>query len=311
MDGYTIVLTRNNISESYHEVDIVNDTSSESFDFFPRSAIKPFQLIPIVQEMLNQKTEIDLSEIAIFCASHSGEALHTEKVLKTAEKYLLNYEDIFCEKQIPFHAETYKSMIKENKPYTKLHNNCSGKHIGMLLFCKLLDLEIENYQETTHPIQQKIDLFYRELFNLEKITYGIDGCGLPAPYINSNIFLSSVSKLNNSKIYEESWKIIFNAFYSHPVHTAGSDRVDTILMQNSPNDVLIKAGAEGSMFFTDLKKSTLLKCKDGSKRGVDIASMYFGLKSSYIDETTYNNFIKSFTHNNQNTKVADVKILEK
>ena len=100
MDGYTIVLTRNNISESYHEVDIVNDTSSESFDFFPRSAIKPFQLIPIVQEMLNQKTEIDLSEIAIFCASHSGEALHTEKVLKTAEKYLLNYEDIFCEKHL-------------------------------------------------------------------------------------------------------------------------------------------------------------------------------------------------------------------
>ena len=190
-------------------------------------------------------------------------------------------------------------------------DNCSGKHIGMLLFCKLLDLEIENYQEITHPIQQKIDLFYRELFNLEKITYGIDGCGLPAPYINSNIFLSSVSKLNNSKIYEESWKIIFNAFYSHPVHTAGSDRVDTILMQNSPNDVLIKAGAEGSMFFTDLKKSTLLKCKDGSKRGVDIASMYFGLKSSYIDETTNNQFIKSFTHNNQNTKVADVKILEK
>ena len=137
--------------------------------------------------MLNQKTEIDLSEIAIFCASHSGEALHTEKVLKTAEKYLLNYEDIFCEKQIPFHAETYKSMIKENKPYTKLHNNCSGKHIGMLLFCKLLDLEIENYQEITHPIQQKIDLFYRELFNLEKITYGIDGCGLPAiPYFNQS-----------------------------------------------------------------------------------------------------------------------------
>ena len=82
-------------------------------------------------------------------------------------------------------------------------------------------------------------------------------------------------------------------------------------MNNSPNPILIKAGAEGSMFFTDLSNSTVLKCRDGSKRGVDIASMYFGLKSGLIQEDIYSNFIKIFTHNNQNTMVADIKIIEK
>ncbi len=310
MGGYTIVVTRNNIDESFHDIDIVNDKSSEDFGYFPRSAIKPFQMIPLVHKMLEQDIEINLQEVAMFCASHSGEVLHTKQVVNTAKKYSLDYEDIFCEKQIPFHAETYKNLLVSNEPFTKLHNNCSGKHVGMLLFCKLLNLDFQNYQNLDHPLQQVINSFYEELFDLEDINYGIDGCGLPAPYINTKNFLAAVNKLNHSDKYHNTWQIIFDAFVTNPVHTAGTDRVDTILMQNSPNEVLIKAGAEGSMFFTDLNTSTILKCRDGSKRGVDIASMYFGKKAGYITEDTYSNFIKTFTHNNQNSLVAGINVLE-
>ena len=95
MDGYKVVLTRNGVEESFHDINIVHSKSPESFGYFPRSAIKPFQLIPLVHELLKKKIEIDLSEIAIFCASHSGELHHTEKVKATAEKYSLNYEDIY------------------------------------------------------------------------------------------------------------------------------------------------------------------------------------------------------------------------
>ena len=311
MDGYKIVLTRNDVDESFHEIDIVNNYSSEGFGYFPRSAIKPFQLVPLVYEMLNNKIEIDLGEIAIFCASHSGESLHTRKVEATAEKYSLNFEDIFCEKQIPFHAETYIELIQNNQNYSKLHNNCSGKHVGMLLLCDLLGLDSKDYQNLEHPLQKEIDLFYKDLFEIDEIFYGVDGCGLPAPYLDTNTFLSAVKKLNISKTYRESWMIIFNSFISYPEYTAGTDRVDTVIMKESKEDVLIKAGAEGSMFFSDLETSTVIKCKDGSKRGIDIASMYFAKKSGYIETTSYDNFIKTFTHNNQNTKVADIKIIEK
>ena len=64
------------------------------------------------------------------------------------------------------------------------------------------------------------------------------------------------------------------------------------------------------MFFTDLENSTIIKCKDGSKRGIDIASMYYGKRLGYIDNKTYSNFIRTFTHNNQNTKVAEIEIIE-
>ena len=120
MDGYKVVLTRNGVEESFHYINIVHSKSPESFGYFPRSAIKPFQLIPLIHELLKKKMEIDLSEIAIFCASHSGELHHTEKVKATAEKYSLNYEDIYCEKQIPIHGETYKQLMQNNKNYTKL-----------------------------------------------------------------------------------------------------------------------------------------------------------------------------------------------
>ena len=63
-------------------------------------------------------------------------------------------------------------------------------------------------------------------------------------------------------------------------------------MNNSPNPILIKAGAEGSMFFTDLSNSTVLKCRDGSKRGVDIASMYFGLKVDFAKDNDVKAIVK-------------------
>ena len=65
MDGYKVVLTRNGVEESFHDINIVHSKSPESFGYFPRSAIKPFQLIPLVHELLKKKIEIDLSEIAI------------------------------------------------------------------------------------------------------------------------------------------------------------------------------------------------------------------------------------------------------
>ena len=309
MESFQIILSRNGVDESIHNIEVVDDKSSEGFKFFPRSAIKPFQLIPLVFELKKRNIEIDHSEIAIFCASHSGEVIHTEKVKETAKKYSLNYNDIFCEKQIPFHTNSYKALIQNNRPFTKLHNNCSGKHVGMLLLCKLLDLDTKEYHNLEHPLQQFINKFYEELFGVSDIFYGIDGCGLPAPYLDTKIFVDSVDKLNKSDTYLASWNDVFDAFISFPELTAGTDRVDTILMQNSTQDVLIKAGAEGSMFFTDLVNTTILKCMDGSKRGADIASMYFGKKSGYINENVYSDFIYNLTHNNQHTKVADIKIL--
>ena len=309
MDSFKIILSRNGIDESFHNIELVDNKSNKGFDYFPRSAIKPFQLLPLVAEIKKRELEIDYSEIAIFCASHSGELIHTDKVEQTAKKYSLNYEDIFCERQIPFNADSYKNLVENKNPFTKLHNNCSGKHIGMLLLCQLLDFDINGYENLQHPLQQIINKFYEELFELDNIFYGVDGCGLPAPYLNSLNFINSVSKLNEWDAYRDSWMDVFNSFIAFPKLTAGTGRVDTILMEKSDQDLLIKAGAEGSMFFTDLTNSTVLKCVDGSKRGVEVASMYYSLTQGFIDESVYEEFTYGLTHNNQNTKVADIKIV--
>ena len=71
---------------------------------------------------------------------------------------------------------------------------------------------------------------------------------------------------------------------NNPIRIQSMTTTDTMDTEASVKQVisLIKAGAEGSMFFTDLENSTIIKCKDGSKRGIDIASMYYGKKLGYM-----------------------------
>ena len=48
VDTIEIQLLRNNHVESKHKILITTDRDKSGFEFFPRSAIKPFQIIPLL-----------------------------------------------------------------------------------------------------------------------------------------------------------------------------------------------------------------------------------------------------------------------
>ena len=307
VDTIEIQLLRNNHIESKHKILITTDRDKNGFEFFPRSAIKPFQIIPLLHFAKKNNLTFDNEEIAIFGSSHSGEEEHVNILKKISVKYNIKWEEIYCAPQRPMHIKTADEYIFNKTPFTKLNNNCSGKHLSMLLYSKLLDIDNYNYQNIEHIVQQNINKFFKEIFELDEIKYGIDGCGLPAIYLNSYSFLKGVKNVLNSE-YKDLWQSIFDSYNSHPNLVGGENRTDTNIMLNSYSPLLAKSGAEGVLFTTNNESSFLFKCADGNFRAVDLVATDVLNKQEYINEIPYKKLIENYSKNLQNTEVYSFNI---
>ncbi len=308
INKFEIELLRNNHVESKHEILITTDNDEYGFDFFPRSAIKPFQIIPLLYLANINNLLFDSKEIAIFGSSHSGEDIHVELLKKIAKKYEISLEDIFCAPQRPMHNETADRYISNKDPFTKLNNNCSGKHMSMLIYSKLLEADSKEYESINHIVQKNINNFFKEIFELTEINYGIDGCGLPAINLNSKSFLKGVKNVLSSE-YKDIWLSIFKSYYENPNLVGGENRTDTNIMLNSYNPLLAKSGAEGVLFATNNETSYLFKCVDGNFRGVDLFSSWKLNKRGLINKTPYKKLVNNYSKNLQNTEVYSFNII--
>ena len=307
IDTIEIQLLRNNHIESKHKILVTTDTDKNGFEFFPRSAIKPFQIIPLLHFAKNNNLTFDNEEIAIFGSSHSGQEEHVDILKKISAKYDIKWEEIYCAPQRPMHIKTADDYILKKTPFTSLNNNCSGKHLSMLLYSKLLDIDNYNYQNIEHIVQQNIHKFFKEIFELDEIKYAIDGCGLPAIYLNSYSFIKGVKNVLNSE-YKDLWQSIFDSYNSHPNLVGGENRTDTNIMLNSYSPLLAKSGAEGVLFATNNESSFLFKCSDGNFRAVDLVATYVLNKQKYINEIPYTKLVENYSKNLQNTEVYSFNI---
>ena len=95
--------------------------------------------------------------------------------------------------------ETADNLLKSGESFSSQHNNCSGKHLSMLIFSKILNEDLNGYQNLNHPIQIYISKFFSEIFEDEDIEFGIDGCGLPAINLVVINFLNSLKFMQSSK----------------------------------------------------------------------------------------------------------------
>ncbi|MBV5335762.1 asparaginase, partial [bacterium] len=112
---------------------------------FPRSAIKPIQAIPMVESGAVQAFSITDAEIALACASHSGETRHTRMVAGWLARMGLSVDHLACGPQAPYDADTAADLIRTGEAPSALHNNCSGKHAGHLATAKHKGESLEGY----------------------------------------------------------------------------------------------------------------------------------------------------------------------
>lgn len=221
-----------------------------------RSAAKPFQALPIVTSGAAEHFHFSAQELAVINGSHSGEALHLAAVQSILDKTGLSETALQCGAHMPFDEVTTKQLRATGQAPRVLHNNCSGKHAGMLALAKFLKHPLENYLAPNHPIQLLIrnTLARFTAVPADEIGVAIDGCSAPvfsttmAAMARSYAQLVGIehTSLATDQTLSQAAKRIVMSFIEHPAMIGGTrNRLDTDLMQVAHGQLISKVGAEG------------------------------------------------------------------
>src|SRR5206468_145955 len=81
----------------------------------------------------------------LMCASHSGEPMHTDGVADMLARIGCRAEQLQCGCHVPSYYAAVGAKVPPDAKFTTLHHNCSGKHAGMLAYCRLHDHPVETY----------------------------------------------------------------------------------------------------------------------------------------------------------------------
>jgi L-asparaginase II len=218
-----------------------------------RSAAKPFQCLPLLLAGGEASFSLTPADLALICASHSGDPEHTQGAADLLARGGFGVGDLLCGAHIPLGEESARRMLREGAEPTPLHNNCSGKHAGMLLACKLLGLPTGSYVAPDHPLQQRIVEHVLEICRVphEQVGLGIDGCSVPAFHMPLSAAARGYAALADPRAARLPPDVgaaldrVARAMTSEPVKVAGRGRFTTRLMEVTRGRVLGKEGAEG------------------------------------------------------------------
>lgn len=247
---------------------------------FFRSSAKPFQAFPLVESGLyRQLTE---PELALTCASHTGSQQHVELAHGILQKAGLSEDSLQCGPHTPADMAMQEHLRQHEKAPTALHNNCSGKHAGMLLYCAEKGLDTATYLDKNHPLQQDIIQCLRDWGGLETIPTAIDGCGAPVFYLPLTTMALLYAHLGSS----EPFSLLCNAMSKHPEIVGGEGRVDTVLMQVSEGALLAKVGADGVLCVSRVGtgEGLALKIADGNELVRNMATVEALIRLGWINE---------------------------
>jgi L-asparaginase II len=272
--------SRGNIVESFHRgaICVVNQKKEIIYSIgnphqlcYPRSAMKFFQQIPLISMGGIEKFGLNLEEVAILCGSHNGESKHVEVVRSILKKGNLTEDDLECGPQEPTLKKDKIQLYQNNLKPSKIHNNCSGKHAGFLLLCRLLQLETKNYISPSHPIQKTIAETCAKFYEtpISEMICGIDGCSAPiygfTLYHQALAYMNLCNPQNFSQKEQYACETVLRSVAQYPFMIAGTHRYCTELMEVSGHKIIGKTGADGVYCFSipDKKLGIALKIDDG------------------------------------------------
>jgi L-asparaginase II len=275
-----VEIYRNKVLESFHrgvvcvvdkDGEILYSEGDVNQVCYPRSAMKLLQALPLIELGGIEKFGFTLEEIAIMCGSHNAEPEHLRVVNSILSKIGLTKDALFCGPQYPSSKKDANALIKNDEKPQHIHNNCSGKHAGMLALCKLIDAPIDNYINPQHPAQKLIMDACAEMFEYEKekMIVALDGCSAPIfsipVYHQALSYKNIVHPIKFSEKRQHACKLIVDAISQYPFMIAGTKRYCTDMMQVCAPRIIGKTGAEGifCLGLTEEKIGVCIKIDDG------------------------------------------------
>jgi len=281
-----VELWRGDVVESRHRVHLMACTAEGAvrlvvgdadLPVYPRSAIKPIQALPWVAQGGLHRFGLSLEELALACASHAGEERHVRLVRAWLARLGLDPSHLVCAPHPPLSQKAAQRLAREGREPSRLHNNCSGKHAGMLTWTRLLDLPPSGYAQVHHPVQEGILALLVRLAGEDPVAQAaVDGCGVPTwPFRLRALALLAARfacGVGLSRAERAARVQILRACRRHPELVGGEGRATTRLLRALPAGV-VKEGAEGVYlgFFPEAGVGLALKVEDGAARAAEVA----------------------------------------
>lgn len=245
---------------------------------FPRSAVKAVQALPLIETGAADHYRLSAAELALAAASHSAQPRHVDLVTAWLHRIGLDATDLECGAHPPTDLAAARSLIAQGRAPSALHNNCSGKHTGMLTTARHLGEPTRGYIAADHPVQRRVAEALGEMTGCppQATPFGTDGCGIPtfalplAGIATAMARLGDPSRLGPARA--EAAHRVIAAMTHYPELVAGSGRLCTDIMRAAPS-LAVKGGAEG--VYTGILPGKgwgiALKIDDGAGRAAEVA----------------------------------------
>lgn len=281
-----VEVTRGPRVESVHRGSIAIADASGTLRFalgdidtpvYPRSSLKPVQALPLIESGAAEAFGLSEEEIALACASHSGEPMHTERVAAWLSSIGCAQSDLACGPHPPRYEPAWEEMVKRGEHPSRLHNNCSGKHAGFLTLAKHWDIATSGYERIDHPVQQEVMATLARLSGVSNLPYGIDGCAAPNFALPLLGFARALAHLADPSaldpIRADAARRVVHAMVSFPELVSGTGRACAILMRASAGRAAVKTGAEGyyAGIIPERGLGIAIKIDDGAGRAAETA----------------------------------------
>jgi L-asparaginase II len=218
---------------------------------YPRSSVKALQALPLIESSAADRLGLTEREIALACASHSGEDEHVALARSMLMRAGRDESDLECGAHWPLGEAAARALARSGRGPGPLHNNCSGKHAGFVCVACASGIEPKGYVAWNHPVQAEVTAALADVTQarLDEETHGIDGCSIPTYAIPLRALAHGFARFATGQGLApgraKAAARIRAAVAAHPAVVAGAGRFDTQFMTVAKPSVFVKAGAEG------------------------------------------------------------------
>lgn len=248
---------------------------------YPRSAAKPIQALPLIETGAAERYGLSEAHLALACGSHAGTPQHVAALTDWLARTGLSVDDLRCGAHRPLDEQAAAALEREGRPPTALHNNCSGKHLGLLSAARHLGEPLGSYLDPAHPAQRRWRAALADLAGLalEAAPEGVDGCGIPVLALPLDALARAFARFAEPSSLAEPRRsaalALARAMTAAPLMVGGESRLDSAVIAASAGAVLLKGGAEG-VVAAALRERGLglaLKAEDGAARAAQAGAL--------------------------------------
>jgi len=262
-----------------HRARLVAALGDPDWVTYTRSSLKPFQALPTVRHDVCGRFGLSSRHVAVMCGSHSGEECHLQAVGDILAATGHQVSDLQCGAHVPYWLRGTGEAVPPVSSFTALHNNCSGKHAGMLALASLLGAPHKDYLDPNSPVQRAIRQTIEDFCKVspDQLARGTDGCSAPNYALPLRALALGYARLahaaaagGSSGPHDAAAATLIDAMRSHPELVSGTGRLDLRLAQATRGRAITKVGGEAVMGIVVPERALgiAIKITDGGERAM-------------------------------------------